>query len=259
MEEEVSEYLAACPTCSRNKASHRPPAGLLRPLPVPHCPWSNIALDFVTGLPPSEGNTTVLTVVDRFSKMVHFIPLPKLPTAKETAEVMLFQVFRLHGFPKDVVSDRGPQFVSKFWKAFCSLIGATVSLSSGYHPQSNGQTERKNQDLETSLRCLASLNPATWSKYVMWVEYAHNTLASAASGLSPFQCCYGYQPPLFPDLEEEVRVPSAQALIRRCRKTWQRSCFALRMNTRRRQIVCGPLLQLTGQVNGSGSPLGIFL
>lgn len=90
MEEEVSEYLAACPTCSRNKASHRPPAGLLRPLPVPHRPWSNIALDFVTGLPPSEGNTTVLTVVDRFSKMAHFIPLPKLPTAKETAEVMLY-------------------------------------------------------------------------------------------------------------------------------------------------------------------------
>ena len=112
MEKEVSEYMAACPVCARNKVSRYPPAGLLCPLPVPHRPWSDISLDFVTGLPPSEGNTTVLTVVDRLSKMVHFIPLPKLPSAKETAEVMLRHVFRLHGFPKDVVSDRGPQFAS---------------------------------------------------------------------------------------------------------------------------------------------------
>ncbi|XP_060924550.1 uncharacterized protein LOC132998821 [Limanda limanda] len=190
------------------------------PLPVPHRPWSDIALDFVTGLPPSKGNTTILTVVDRFSKMVHFIPLPKLPSAKETAEAVLEHVFRIHGFPKDVVSDRGPQFVSQFWKAFCSLLGATVSLSSGYHPQSNGQAERMNQDLETGLRCLVSQNPATWSKHLIWVEYAHNTLPSASTGLSPFQCVHGYQPPLFPDLEEEVNVPSAQRFIHRCRRIW---------------------------------------
>ena len=220
MEKEVGEYVAACPVCARNKVSHRPPPGLLCPLPVPHRPWSDISLDFVTGLPPSKGNTTILTVVDRFSKMVHFVPLPKLPSAKETAEVLLLHVFRLHGFPKDVVSDRGPQFASRFWKAFCSLLGATVSLTTGYHPQSNGQTERLNQELETGLRCLVSQNPATWSKHLIWVEYAHNTLPCSASGLSPFQCAYGYQPPLFPALEEEVSVPSAQAFIRRCRRIW---------------------------------------
>lgn len=108
-----------------------------------------------------EGNTTILTVVDRFSKMVHFIPLPKLPSAKETVEAILFYVIRIHGFPRDMVSDRGPQFVSNFWKAFCSPLGATVGLTSGYHPQSNGQTEQLNQELETCLRCLVSQNPAT--------------------------------------------------------------------------------------------------
>ena len=112
-----------------------------QPLPVPHRPWSDISMDFVTGLPYSEGNTNVLTVVDMFSKMAHFIGLPKLPSAKETADVMMNHVFRLHGFPRDIVSDRGPQFISKFWKEFCHLLGATVSLTSGYHPQSNGQTE----------------------------------------------------------------------------------------------------------------------
>ncbi|KAL0170806.1 hypothetical protein M9458_035402, partial [Cirrhinus mrigala] len=92
--------------------SNLPPAGLLRPLPIPTRPWSHIALDFVTGLPSSRGNTVILTVVDRFSKAVHFIPLPKLPSARETAQLMTDHVFRLHGLPTDVVSDRRPQFTS---------------------------------------------------------------------------------------------------------------------------------------------------
>ena len=128
MEREVREYVGACPVCARNKTSSRAPVGLLRPLSIPSLPWSEISVDFVTGLPESKGNTTILTVVDRFSKMVHFIVLPKLPSAKETAEVMMSNVFRVHGFPKDIVSDRGPQFISRFWEEFCNLIGATVSL-----------------------------------------------------------------------------------------------------------------------------------
>lgn len=158
MEKEVLEYVATCPVCAQDKTSTRAQTGLLHPLPVPQHPWSHISMDFVTGLPPTRGNTSILTVVDRFSKMAHFIPLAKLPSAKKTAEVMMSHVFKVHGFPSDIVSDRGPQFVSRFWKEFCQLIGATVSMSSGYHPQSNGQTERLNQGLETCLRCLVSQN-----------------------------------------------------------------------------------------------------
>jgi len=219
MKKEVSEYVAACPVCARNKTSSQAQMGLLQPLPVPLRPWSHISMDFETGLPPSKGNTTVLTVVDRFSKMAHFIPLLRLPSAKKTAEVMLTRVFRIHGFPSDIVSDRGPQFISNFWKEFCQLLGATVSLSSGYHPQSNGQTERLNQDLETCLRCLVSQKQTTWSDHLTWIEYAHNTLPSAATGLSPFQCANGYQPPLFPANEEEVKVPSVHAMVH-CRRVW---------------------------------------
>ena len=211
MEREVGEYVAA----GFSLAFPWSPTS-------PSCTYSPLVGRFsgLTGLPMSQGNTTILTIVDRFSKLVHFVPLPKLPSAKETAEFVLSNVFRLHGFPKDVVSDRGPQFVSKFWKEFCALLGATVSLSSGHHPQSNGQTERLNQELEIGLRCLISQNPTTWSKNLIWVEYAHNTLPCSSTGLSPFQCAYGYQPPLFPSLEGEVRVPSALALIRRCRRIW---------------------------------------
>uniref|UniRef100_A0A3B3ICH7 Gypsy retrotransposon integrase-like protein 1 n=1 Tax=Oryzias latipes TaxID=8090 RepID=A0A3B3ICH7_ORYLA len=224
---DVRQYVAACPTCARNKASHQPPAGLLRPLPVPGRPWSHIALDFVTGLPLSRGNTTILIIVDRFSKAVHYVALPKLPSATDTANLLVHHVFRLHGLPADIVSDRGPQFTSQVWKAFCRSIGATVSLSSGFHPQTNGQAERANQDLETALRCVTEANPSSWSDYLDWVEYAHNSLTCSATGLSPFECSLGFQPPLFPAQEEEVSVPSVQLHIRRCRRVWRLAHRAL--------------------------------
>lgn len=227
MGKDVREFVMACTTCSQNKSSHTAPFGCLLPLPIPRRPWSHISLDFITGLPPSNGHTVILTVVDRFSKAAHFIPLPKLPSAKETAQLMIHHVFRLHGLPSDVVSDRGPQFSAQFWKAFCALIGATASLSSGFQPQSNGQSERANQELETTLRCLVSSNPSTWSQQLDWVEYSHNSLPCVSTGLSPFQCALGYQPPLFPEQEVDVGVPSATTFVRRCHRTWKRARTAL--------------------------------
>uniref|UniRef100_A0A8C7WRQ0 Gypsy retrotransposon integrase-like protein 1 n=1 Tax=Oryzias sinensis TaxID=183150 RepID=A0A8C7WRQ0_9TELE len=113
MEKDVRGYVAACTVCARSKTGNSPPAGFLQPLPVPGRPWSHIAMDFVTGLPPSQGNTVILTVVDRFSKAAHFIPLTQLPTATELAEILVQNVFRHHGIPTDIVSDRGPQFISQ--------------------------------------------------------------------------------------------------------------------------------------------------
>ena len=227
LNEDTRDFVNACPVCNQNKAPRRAPAGHLQPLPVPHRPWSHICLDFVTGLPLSRGHTTILTIMDRFSKMAHFVPLPKLPSAKETAELVLQHVFRIHGLPSDVVSDRGPQFTSKFWREFCRLLGASTSLTSGFHPQSNGQSERMNQDMETALRCIVSKHPASWSSQLLWVEYAHNTLISSATGLSPFQCAYGFQPPLFSAQEKETVCPSVEAFIRRCRRTWTQARAAL--------------------------------
>ncbi|CAM4735650.1 unnamed protein product [Leuciscus chuanchicus] len=143
--------------------------------------------------------------------------------SKETALTVVDHVFRLHGLPTDVVSDRGPQFVSKFGREFCKLLGATVSLSSGFHPQSNGQTERANQNLERVLRCLVSKNPSSWSQQLSMVEYAHNALPVSSTGLSPFACSLGYQPAIFPSLESEVAVPSAHAFVQRCHRTWTRA------------------------------------
>jgi len=184
-------------------------------------------MDFVTGLPPSEGNTVILTIVDRFSKAVHFIPLPKLPSALETATLITQHVFRLHGIPQDIVSDRGPQFASRVWKAFCRGLGASASLSSGYHPQTNGQTERANQELEAALRCVSSRHPVSWASHLPWVEYAHNSLVCSATGMSPFMASVGFQPPLFPTQERDVAVPSVQGHLRRARRVWHEARAAL--------------------------------
>ncbi|KAK5881428.1 hypothetical protein CesoFtcFv8_022227 [Champsocephalus esox] len=234
MSADTKEYVSACSVCARSKASHQAP-GFLRPLPIPHRPWSHIEVDFVTGLPPSDGNDTILTIVDRFSKAVHFVPLPKLPSALETATLLTQHVFRLHGIPQDIVSDRGPQFSSQVWRAFCRALGASASLSSGYHPQTKGQTEWANQDLGTALRCVASRNPASWSLHLPWVEYAHNSLVFSATCMSPFMASNGFQPPLFPVQEREVAVPSVQGHLRRARRVLREARAALTRTSARNQ------------------------
>uniref|UniRef100_A0A8C6NXF4 Integrase catalytic domain-containing protein n=1 Tax=Nothobranchius furzeri TaxID=105023 RepID=A0A8C6NXF4_NOTFU len=161
-----------------------------------------------------------MTVTDRFSKAVHLIALPGLSSARRIAELFLENVVRLHGFPVDVVSDRGPQFTARFWRAFCHLLGASVSLSSGYHPQTNGQTERANQQLGRYLCCFVSAQPSQWPKYLLWAELSHNLHTSLATLMSPFEVCYGYQSPVFAHQEPEVAVPAAQSLVRRCRNAW---------------------------------------
>ena len=107
MREDVVNFVAACSVCTQAKVPHQSPQGLLQPLPIPHRPWSHIALDFITGLPPSHHHTIILTIVDRFSKAVHFVPLTKLQSASETAQLLITHVIRLHGIPRDILSDRG--------------------------------------------------------------------------------------------------------------------------------------------------------
>lgn len=118
-------------------------------------------------------------------------------------------------------------FISQVWKAFCQALGASVSLSSGFHPQTNGQCERVNQDLESALRCVAASNAAAWSTHLAWIEYAHNSLTSTATGVSPFKASLGYQPPLFRSQESKLAVPSIQHHLCHCCKVWRDTCAAL--------------------------------
>ena len=154
--------------------------------------------------------------------------------------------------------DRGPLFMARFWRAFCTLLGTQVSLSSGFHSQSNGQTERANQSLETVLRCLCAQNPASWSTQLPWAEYAINSQTSAATNLSPFECCLEYQPPLFPSQELQVGVSSEEVFIRRCKWTWRAMRANLQKAVARMSSMRtggGDLLPPTGSASACGSPL----
>lgn len=146
------QFVNNCIVCNTSKTPRQLPAGLIQPLPIPQCPWSHIAINFITDLPKSQGNTTILTVIDRFSKSCRLIPLPKLPTVFATAETLCDYDFRFYGLPEDIISDRGPQFTSRVWTAFFKRLNINISLTSGYHPQSNGQTEHMNQELTRFLR-----------------------------------------------------------------------------------------------------------
>lgn len=145
-----------------------------------------------------------------------YVPLPKLPSSSETAELLIHHVFRFQRIPFDIVSDRGPQFSSQVWKAFCQALEAIASLTSSYHPQSYGQTEHANQDLETStVLPPIILFPVAPSFHEL---REHNTVFNSSTGMLPFMVVQGFQPPLFPDQETEVAVPSVQANIKHCRQ-----------------------------------------
>ncbi|KAK3507774.1 hypothetical protein QTP70_000292 [Hemibagrus guttatus] len=153
---DVEGYIQACPMCAQARTSCQLPEGLLEPLPIPRRPSSHLSVDFLTDLPDSGGFTAVMVVVDRFSKGCKLIPLKGLPTAMQTAEAMFQHVFRNFGLPEDIVSDRGPQFTSRVWRSLYAQLGIGVSLSPGYHPQSNGQAERLNQEIDQFLRLYCS-------------------------------------------------------------------------------------------------------
>lgn len=164
-------------------------------------------MDFIVDLPPSQACTTIMVVVDRCTKMSHFIPTSGLPTAQKTSELFLQHVFRLHGLSDSIVSDRGAQFTSRFWTQFCRSLHITRSLSSAYHPQSNGQTERTNQTLEQFLRCYTSHLQDDWVSHLPFAEFSFNNQLHSSTGLSPFYANYGYHPATLPDLPLDVPVP----------------------------------------------------
>jgi hypothetical protein len=135
----VREYVRGCSICQRNKTDHLHPAGLLRPLDVPQSVWSDISMDFVEGFPKVGDKSVVLMVVDRFSKMAHFIPLSHSYTTLTVAQAFFEGIVKLHGFPCSIVSDRDPVFTSTLWKELFALSGVQLRLSSAFRPQTDGQ------------------------------------------------------------------------------------------------------------------------
>lgn len=190
----VKNFVLSCDTCSRSKNPRHRPYGLLQPLPVPEKPWSSVSMDFITDLPMSNKFDSICVLVDRFSKMAHFVPCRKTITGEETAKLFIDNIYRFHGLPEDIVSDRGPQFVSKFWQALFEILQVKIKLSSAFHPQTDGQTERVNQVLEQYLRCNINYQQNDWTSLIPLAEFAYNNSTHASTHQTPFYINYGYHP-----------------------------------------------------------------
>lgn len=195
MRKDIRRLVKECQVCQVNKSDNAFPAGLLQPLPIPQTPWLDIAMDFIEGLPPSNGRTVIFTVVDRLTKFDHFFSLSHPYTAARVAEVFFSGVFKLHGLPRTIVSDRDVVFTSLFWQELFKAQGTTLAMSSAYHPQSDGQAETLNKAVEAYLRAYSGSKPKSWSTWLPMAEWHYNTSVHSSTGISPFQALYGMPPP----------------------------------------------------------------
>ena len=190
----VKEYVKTCDVCTRSKTSHHRPFGLLQPLPCPTRPWASLSVDFITDLPLIGGHDSILVFVDRFTKMAHFAPCSKAISGEGLADMFLKHVVRLHGLPNDITSDRGPQFISHFWQRLLEILNISANLSTAYHPQTDGQTERVNQVLEQYLRCSVNYQQDDWVDLLPMAEFAYNNTLHSSTGVTPFFANAGFHP-----------------------------------------------------------------
>lgn len=192
MKVDIAKYVSACGVCQQVKAEHKRPASLLRPLEIPEWKWEHITMDFVIGLPRSpRGKDAIWVVVDRLTKSAHFIPVRTTNTAHDLAPLYIKEVVRLHGVPKSIVSDRDSKFVSMLWQSLQRAMGTKISLSTAFHPQTDGQSERTIQTLEDMLRACVLSWKGNWEDHLALVEFAYNNSYQASIKMAPFEALYG--------------------------------------------------------------------
>lgn len=227
MDAQIEKYVVTCDACQRNKPSQQAPMGLLMPLPLPQSVGTDWSMDFITQLPrSSSGHDAIVTFVDRGSKLVHLAPTTSNVTALMAADITLREIVRLHGVPRSIVSDRGSQFTSTFWKALWSRLGTTLLLSSSYHAQTDGQSENTNKAVEIALRAVVNFEQSDWDQHLPLVELALNNAQQSSSHHSPFQLTFGRHADTPIDLAlrpilDVSENPTAEHRLQRMQEYWE--------------------------------------
>ena len=224
----IGEYCKACDLCLRTKTQRRKPIGELQPLPVPENRWDVVSVDFITELPESHGYDAVMVVVDSTGKRGHFIPTHTTVTALGSARLYLQHVWKLHGLPLSVVSDRGPQFVAQFMRELYRLLDIKIAASTAYHPQTDGQTERINQELEQYLRIFVSEQQDDWDDWLAMAEFAYNNHVHSSTQHTPFFVDTGRHPRMgFEPQQRPSKVEAVNEFADRMRDTLSEARAAL--------------------------------
>ena len=203
MSTDVHAYVRSCHSCQQNKSSTQQPAGSLRPIPMPSKRWQCVTMDLIGPLPMTKrGHDCIVVCVDKYSKMVHYAATTLTVTAPQLATIFIDQVVRHHGFPESIISDRDTRFNSDFWRSLWKQLGTQLNMSTAYHPQTDGQTEVANKNLEQELRAYVSYHQDDWDDRLTLCEIATNSAVQTSTGYSPFYLNYG----------EEVSLPLTQAM-----------------------------------------------
>ena len=190
----VINYVSQCDQCAHFKGSNTVPPRKLQPLDIPNMPWVDISTDFITDLSLSNGYDSILVVVDHFSKEVEFILCNKTVTALEMAKLYLFHVWKNHGLPHTIVSNHRPQFASQVMKDLCKHLGITPKLSTAHHPQTDGQTEWINHDLQQYLCIFTAEKQIEWADWIALAQFSYNTKKQSSTRKSPFEVTHTYSP-----------------------------------------------------------------
>ena len=227
----VNKYVAGCDTCQRSKPA-RHPRSVLQPHEVPEGPWQMVGVDLITGLPPVGKHDAIIVYIDHYSKQVHAIPTTSDVDAEGVADIHYREIFRLHGIPTKIVSDRGPQFAARLMKALYQKLGITHALTTAYHPQSNGQTERANQEVERHLRMFTNSRQDDWVAHLPTAEFVLNNRMHAAHHMTPFEVMYGYRPDFTVPVGPPTNFPALNSRLQTLRDVRKEAKAALRIKKR---------------------------
>jgi len=224
---EVKRYVEGCDTCQQNKNHTEQPAGKLMPNSIPEKSWMHILADFITKLPLAQEYDSILVVVNRLTKMVYFIPTTEKMSAEGLARLFRDNVWKLYGLPKSIISDRGPQFVIGLMQELNEMLGIKSKLSMVFYPQTDGQIERVNQELEQYLRMFIDHRQEQWPEWLGTAEFAYNNKAHSSTRALPLKANYGQDPRIGFKGRKKGKYAGAEKFIEKMKEIQEETKAAL--------------------------------